>query len=144
MLTKAELDSRHHIYLEQFVKQITIEGQTLLSMARTLVLPAAMRHQSDIAEAVASAEMLDIDCTEQRETLEEFVELASRLKRCIGALDHALFADHASDVRKHAVLLRDKVRPAIEALRESIDEVERRVADDLWPIPTYREMLFIR
>ncbi|MCA9305087.1 MAG: glutamine synthetase III [Phycisphaerales bacterium] len=144
VLTKAELDSRHHIYLEQFVKQITIEGQTLLSMARTLVLPAAMRHQSDIAEAVASAEMLDIDCTEQRETLEEFVELASRLKRCIGALDHALFADHASDVRKHAVLLRDKVRPAIEALRESIDEVERRVADDLWPIPTYREMLFIR
>lgn len=126
------------------MKQITIEGQTLLSMARTLVLPAAMRHQSDIAEAVASAEMLDIDCTEQRETLEEFVELASRLKRCIGALDAALGAGHASEVRKHAVLLRDKVRPAIEALRESIDEVERRVADDLWPIPTYREMLFIR
>ncbi len=144
VLTKDELDSRYHIYMEQFAKQVTIEARTILSMARTLIMPAALRNQADIAAAVASAEAMEVECVEQVEMLREYAGLTNALRRTASALDDALGRAHNGDIARHAAALRDKVRPAMEALREVIDELERRTADDLWPLPTYRELLFLR
>ncbi|MCA9294742.1 MAG: glutamine synthetase III [Phycisphaerales bacterium] len=144
VLTPIELESRFDTYREQYTKHITIEARTLLQLARTLVNPAALRHQSDLAEAVAGAEAAGVACETLRQVLEEFCDLADRFHESIADLDaklvEALSAPHAEQHKRiHALVI-----PAMADLRELADELEAHVADDLWPLPKYREMLFVR
>ena len=75
--------------------------------------------------------------------LESFVELVGLCVERLGALDRAL-EHHDGPPQKHAEHMRAEVRPAMADLREVVDELEQRVADDLWPLPRYREMLLIK
>ena len=143
VLNKVEVESRAHILIEKYVKQVEIEAQTALSMARILILPAALRHQTELAEVVAATEAADVDASDARAGLEEYLEQVVALRQAIAALSEAL--GHAdSDVSKHAAHIRDHVRPAMADLRSAVDELENRIPRDLWPIPSYREMLLIK
>jgi len=144
VLSKRELDSRFETYAEQYITQIGIEGRTLLSIAKTIALPAAIRQQSDIAEAVASSEAVEIDCPELRAELDEFNELTANLRERTTQLQNELNAPHDDNAAKAARTTRDRIIPAMSDLRETIDEIEGRIADDLWPLPKYHEMLFIK
>ena len=106
-------------------------------------LPAALRHQTELAEAVAATEAADVDASETRGQLEQYVTLVNRLRSGIKKLEAAM-EFHAEDVHKHAEHVRDKVRPAMGELRKAVDDVEQRTPRDLWPFPTYREMLAIK
>ncbi|MDX2116014.1 MAG: glutamine synthetase III [Planctomycetota bacterium] len=144
VLSKVELESRFHIYVEQYIKIVSIEARTMLSMARTQILPAALRHQAELAQTVAATQGADVDAEPVREELESFVELAARFRDALQALEKALGHDGHKDESKHAAYLRDDVLPRMMDLREAGDELERRVAEDLWPLPGYREMLFVK
>lgn len=143
VLTKTELESRRLVFLEKYCKQVTIEANTMLTMSRRLIMPAAIRQQGELAEAVAASEAAELDCEGLRADAEAFAGLVDQLRGAIRSLDESMDG-HGHDPKKHAEHLRDKVRPAMQHLRDVADELERRVADDLWPIPTYREMLFIK
>ncbi|MBL8760475.1 MAG: glutamine synthetase III, partial [Phycisphaerae bacterium] len=143
VLSKVELESREHIFIEKYNKQVLIEAETAVLMARTLVLPAAIRAQTEQAENISVTEALDIDASKAREALDEFSTLIDSLRDAINTLETAS-DHHDSDVRKHAAHIRDKVRAAMGDLREVVDQIEERVPADLWPIPTYRDMLTIK
>ncbi len=143
VLSRTELDARSAIFLERYIKQVTIEANVMISMARRQILPAALRHQKELGEAVASCDAAGVESVAARSELESFVHLVDRLQRCIAALS-GVVDKHGSDLRRHAEQVRDEVRPAMAELREVVDELERCVADDLWPLPTYREMLFVK
>lgn len=143
VLSKVEVESREHVFLEKYVKQVTIEAETAGGMARTLVLPAAIRYQTELSEAVAAGEAADVDPTETRTLLEDVVGLVNSLRKAIKKLEKASNG-HADSVTKHAEHIRDHVRPAMADLREVVDELESLVPSDLWPMPTYREMLVTR
>lgn len=143
VLSKVELESRYHVYLEQYIKQVTIEARTMVSMCRTLVLPAAIRHQTELAESVAASQAADIDVSALRDELEDFAEIVANFRDGIAEVERALEHD-AKDHHKHAEDLRDHVLVKMADLRGLADELERRVANDLWPLPTYSEMLFIK
>lgn len=143
VLTKVEVESREHIHLEKYIKQVTIEADTMVQMARTQILPAAVRAQTELAESVAATEAADVDASESRKVLEEFVGLVGRLRSVIGKLDKAVDID-THDVQEHAEQVRDKVRPAMGELRKVADELETRIPRDVWPLPTYREMLTLK
>ena len=143
VMSKTELAARTHIFYEKYNKQIVIEARTMVSMSRRLVLPAALRHQVQLADAVASAEAVNIEATDSREDLERVCELISRLRAAAARVEDAI--GHSNDdPQKEAEHLRDKAIPAMTDLREVADELETIVADDLWPMPIYREMLFIK
>jgi len=143
VLSKAEYESRCHIFIEKYIKQIQIEGETALLMSRTMLIPAAMRHQTQIAETVATTEAADVDPSHIRDALQEFSGLVHKLQKATQSLADSLeLAD--TDPLGHAKHLRDHVRPAMKELRVIADELEGMVAADLWPMPTYQEMLFIR
>ncbi len=145
VLSKTEFESRRHVFLEKYIKQVTIEAATLVSMARTEILPAATAHQTRLAESVGALEGAGVDRPDQRAALEEFADLTSRFRVSIDALERTLHAGgHDQAPKAHAERLRDAVRPAMADVRELADELERHVADELWPLPTYREMLFIK
>ncbi len=143
VLNKAEFESRITVQYEKYVKQLTIEAETISVLTRRQVLPAALRHQHRMAETVTTTEAAGVKCNDTRAALGEFVNLVSRLQEALGRLEKAT-AHHDDDPVKHATWIRDKVKPAMEDLRTYADALEARVADDLWPLPTYRELLFLK
>ncbi|MGD9689325.1 MAG: glutamine synthetase III [Phycisphaerales bacterium] len=144
VLNREETESRAVIFVEKYVKQVTIEAETMVSMARTLIMPAALKHQKRIADAVTSTQGAGVDCEEQREMLEEFVALVSAFRAAMVQLESALEHHAGDDPMEHARHLRGKVKPAMSDLRAAGDALETQVADDLWPMPKYRDMLFIK
>jgi glutamine synthetase len=147
VLSKQETESRAYIFAEKYVKQLTIEAETMVSMFNTQILPAAIRHQTELAEAVSATAAADVDDDELRQALQAHIAVITRARAAARQLEHASNGhggDHAGDPFKHAQHIRDKVLPAMAALREAVDELETRVAEDLWPLPGYREMLSIK
>jgi glutamine synthetase len=142
IFTKAECESREHIHIEKYVKQVLIEAETAILMARTLILPAVVRQQTELAEAVSVTEAADVDPGELRRQLEDFNEMGNKFRSAIDKLETATDAEVAHGI-VHARHVRDAVRPAMVDLRELADQLEQRVSHDLWPLPAYREMLQI-
>ncbi|MCW3063190.1 MAG: glutamine synthetase catalytic region, partial [Solirubrobacterales bacterium] len=133
VLSPREIESRFEVLTEQYVTKINIEAETAASIARTLLIPAAARHL-----AMLSAAGLGELETESRALVEE-------LTSAIYSLEKAN-AEHPEDVEiiDHALYMRDSVIPAMEAVRTAADALEKIVADDLWPLPKYSEILFIK
>ena len=133
VLTERELHSRYDVFVEQYVIKINIEAETAAMMARTMLLPAAVRYLETLRGAGAGA--LE---TELFEVVEEFTE---RIK----ALEAANTThDGEEGSLDHAVYMRDTVLAAMDEVREVGDRLEKLVPDDLWPLPKYAEMLFIK
>lgn len=143
VFSKVETESRYHVYVEQYIKQVTIEANTAVQMAKRAILPAAIRQQTELAEAVSATQAADVDCSELREHLEEFVASVAELRSAIRGLEDKL-DHHDANHEKHAKHLRDEVLPAMLEVREVADNLERHIAEDIWPLATYREMLFIK
>ncbi len=146
VLTKSEMESRVHIRLETYVKQCLIEAEEMMVIGKTMILPAATAHQTNLAESVAATEGAGVDCESSRLALEEFVDLVNQFRSALSSLDAALCFDHDLDERPlpAAEHVREDILPCMEDLRAVADELEGVVADDLWPLPTYREILTIR
>jgi glutamine synthetase len=132
VLSKRELESRFEVAAEQYALRANIEAETTFSIAKTMILPAALRHLALIGEAGVSA-------------LEN--DLRGRIDELVTALDR-LEAANADEVEleglEGAVHARDRQLAAAAAVREAADKLEKVVADDLWPLPKYEEMLFIK
>jgi glutamine synthetase len=134
VLSKRELESRYDVFTEQYVMHINIEAETAASIARTMVLPAAVRHLN-LVSASGLAELT-----------EEIEPLVKELHFAIIKLEDAnLDESHPEgSAQKEAVYMRDSVILAMNDVRDVADRLERVVADDLWPLPKYSEMLFIK
>jgi len=143
VLKKRELESRSHIYIERYNTTLSIEAETLSAMARTIILPAALRYQSETAEAVAATQAAGKSAPQLSAFLDEIIDKVGELRRESGELD-ALLARRPTDHEERAEYIRDQIVPAMSRVRNTCDSLERIVADDLWPLPTYREMLFIK
>ncbi len=143
VLNKREYESRFHIKLERYNTTLTIEAATLLSLARTVILPAALRYQCEVAEAIASTEAAGQQCEHESQMLGEIITLVTNLRGGISKLDAMLAKEHAN-IGVHGAAIRDSIIPMMAELREHCDRLEMVVADDLWPLPTYREMLYIK
>jgi glutamine synthetase len=143
VLSRAEHDSRTHIAIEKYIKQIGIEAETMVSMARNQILPAALQHQHRVAEAIAATKAAGVDCADTTASLRSFVELVTRLRNATSAVERAS-AHHDADPIRHAAQISREVKPAMAELRTAVDTLETLVAADLWPLPTYRDLLFLK
>jgi glutamine synthetase len=142
--TEGELKSRYNILSEAYTKAVVIEGKTALGMARTQILPAALRYQLEVGQSIAAAKAAGASEAGGLETFGALVSTINELQRGIKALDKAVGHTADGEPYDHAKYSRDHILPALLATREAADKLEAMVADDLWPLPTYREMLFIK
>jgi glutamine synthetase len=149
VFTKRELESRATIAIENYEKHIAIEAQSCLDMARTMVLPAGLAMQQRIADSIRAVKGVDasLDLEPQDNLLRHVASTTSALLRAADTLEQAIkLADHSGHGDggfARAVALRDHVVVAAAAVRTAADALEEGVDDDLWPLPKYREMLFI-
>jgi glutamine synthetase len=143
VLNKDEVESRAHIFVEKFVKQVVIEADTMVALARTQILPAAVRFQTELAESVAATEAADVEAGELRTVLQDHSDLCNRLRTAVTKLEKAV-GHHDADPFDHAEQIKADVKPAMAEVRAAADELEKRIPADLWPLPSYQEMLFIK
>jgi glutamine synthetase len=141
VLSSVELHSRYEIYLEQYIKKIAVEAKTTLEMADTMIYPAAIRYQKDLADACLAMKKLGLSA--ETDTLMDLTALITDLKTRVAKLNKAMAHKSAKhlDEARHCCA---KIIPAMNAVREAADKLEAIVSDDLWPLPTYQEMLFLK
>ena len=141
VLSPRETHSRYEVYAEQYVKTINVESNLMLEMARTLVYPAAVRFQTELAESVSALKAVGVEG--EAGTLSAIAGLIRELQSAVGDLVKA--KSGAPEEPKAACdWCRDEILPAMSKLRAAVDALEGIVADDLWPLPTYQEMLFMK
>jgi glutamine synthetase len=142
--SERELQSRFNILCEGYVKTVNVEARLTSLMSKTMILPAALRYQTEVAGAVATAKAAGIEVSTQTDLLRTLTAVISDLQSATADLDAALAHHATGDPHAHTKHARDKIIPAMNATRAAGDTLEGLVADDLWPLPTYREMLFIK
>ncbi|MFN7739417.1 MAG: glutamine synthetase III [Cyanobacteriota bacterium] len=141
VLTPVELESRFEVYAEQYILAIEVEARLALRIARTQVYPAVMAALESLAGSLKDQEAIGL--APDRALVGQIAALSQQLLQHCSALDSAL---HASphDVHGHLHHCADTLMPQLGHLREAVDGLEALVSDDLWPLPTYQEMLFVR
>jgi glutamine synthetase len=144
VLNAREWHARYDVAVEQYNKTINVEGQLMVLMAIRYILPVAYRYQAQLGEAVANVKAAGSTAREPKRALDHLCRITDECKQRVDALSSLLEHEGAGDAEKHARYFRDKIVPAMAALRESGDAIENFVPADMWPLPTYREMLFIK
>ena len=128
-----ETESRFEVFLEDYHRKVRIEGQVALEMARTMILPAAEKEYERLLRTLCQAKEAGVR-QGNAAVKKQAVELGALLEGChaaCAALAKALTGKH------------EEILEAMTGLRKSVDELEKILPDDLWPVPKYREMLFI-
>jgi glutamine synthetase len=143
ILNERELHARYEIFLENYNKTINIEGQLMVLMANRYILPAALEYQKQIALSVGAVRAVGATSAKAEKLLTTYTGLVDRLQTEADTLA-ALLEHESGGAEAHAVYMRDKVVPAMSALREVGDAIEVLTPHELWPLPTYREMLFVK
>jgi glutamine synthetase len=142
--SEGELKSRFNILAEGYVKTVAIEAKLTRFMGQTQILPACLRYQAEVATAVNATKAAGVDNSAQAGLLKTLTNGINDLQGALADLDGSLAHHAEGELIDHARYSRDKVIPAMNSVRAAADKLEGVVADDLWPIPTYREMLFIK
>ncbi|CAO3636674.1 unnamed protein product [Mucor hiemalis] len=141
VFSDAELNSRYHILVEKYAKDITIEAQTMITLVIQQVLPAAYQYRRDLAEAASFMKAVGVEASPEIDLLNELTPVVSALQKDINALKY-LMVDliEVHDIVVLANRCCEEVIPKMEAIREYADKLERNVADKLWPLPKYTEL----
>ncbi len=144
VLTKEELESRYHVRMERYIKDMLIELYTLQQMVDTLVLPAAFTYAGQLASSAAQAKTAGIKNVPQVDAANEvgalIEELRSERQKLVAVIEKT---EHMhDDLDKCAKMLTSSGADAMAGVRAACDKLELVVADELWPLPKYREMLF--
>jgi glutamine synthetase len=136
-----EMHSRYEIGLEHYLLTVNVEANLTLEIGTTSVLPAAVRYQTELAQNVAALKAAGVAA--DLDALESVSGPIKDLKAGLAQLGAALAGDAGHQALAEATYARDVVLPAMAAVRAAADVLEGVVADDLWPLPTYQEMLYI-
>jgi glutamine synthetase len=147
ILSHRELEARHEIMLETYVKEIQIESRIMGDIALSEILPAAIEYQNKLLENATRLKQLDLS-----EEASNIIEYISRLSRHIKETQENVFsmiearkrANHTEDIRERAVLYCHEVKKYFEIIRYHVDKLELYIDDKMWPLPKYRELLFVR
>ena len=143
VLSRTELESRAEVKYELYSKAVNIEARTMVQMAGKELLPAIMTYCGQLADSANAVRACGIDSSVQEETLSKLTDCLKEASASLRLLDEAIrMAEQVPEGRERAVALRDKVVPAMEALRRPVDIAEGYVDRRAWPVPTYADLVF--
>ena len=141
VFSERELHSRYEVRLEQYALTIGVEAKLALELGTTVILPAAVRYQTELAQNVATLKAAGVDA--DTTMLEAVSAPIAELTAALGTLKAALSEHAGESALDEATHARNALLPAMDGVRAAADKLETVVADDLWPLPTYQEMLYI-
>ena len=143
VFTRAELESRAEIQYETYAKVINIEAKSMIDIASKQLIPAVIKYTKELAETVLAVKGCGVDASVQEEILRKTTKLLGESRNALAKLTE-LDAKGAKLPRgeKQAKFFNKEVVPAMEALRKPIDKLEMIVEKDMWPMPSYGDLIF--
>ena len=143
VFTRAELESRAEIQYETYAKVINIEAKSMIDIASKQLIPAVIKYTKDLADTVIAVKNCGVDASVQEEILRKITVLLGEARNALAKLTE-LDAQGAKLPRgeKQAKFFNKEVVPAMEALRKPIDKLEMIVEKDMWPMPSYGDLIF--
>ncbi|WP_373481108.1 glutamine synthetase III [Geminocystis sp.] len=142
VLSPVELESRFEVYAEQYLLSIEVEAKLVISMAKTTIYPAAMKYLSNLTSTIASLKdmSIEVDTT----TVKKVAQLADLMMTEVSKLSDAIAKHDFETTEAHLQYFATTIRSLMDEVRKYADALEAEIADELWPLPTYEEMLFIK
>lgn len=147
IFSKIELHARHEIMLEDYVKKVQIEARVIEDIALNQILPAAIAYQSNLINNVVGLNSIGMEnhSGAQRELIQTLSERMAKIKTNCEEMNEARKkANKLDDMHNKAIMYCDTIKPYFDVIRYEVDKLEAIVDDSLWPLPKYREMLFVR
>lgn len=142
VLSAAELESRFEVYAEQYILAIAVEAKLVVELAKTAIYPATMSYVAELAGTLQAASSFGVGFATS--TVKTIAEEANALTAAVATLDEALNKSDFESTEAHMSYCADTLCPMMAQVRRHADALEAEVADEFWPLPKYREMLFIR
>jgi glutamine synthetase len=147
VMNRVELEAYHAVQLHNYCTKLHIEARSLEEIVHSMVMPAVLRYQTELAANIAAMKAIDLDDAigYQKDALKRVVKNAAAVREGLEKLHKALEKSHeAESVRDEADILCHKVCPQMDHIREAVDDLEAIVDDQYWPLVKYRELLFMR
>ncbi len=151
IMSRSEVEARHEIMLEEYMKKIQIESRVLGDIAGNHVVPTAIRYQNTLIENVQRLkDIMGQDKFESvaKEQLEMITEISERISAIIGArremIETRKRVNVIENARDLAIAYCEEVKPFLDKIRYESDKLEMLIDDEIWPLPKYRELLFTR
>jgi glutamine synthetase len=142
VLSPAELASRFEVYAEQYILSIEMETNLVVDLASTRIYPATVGYLDSLASAASNLNGLDIEMSHN--SIQEIASEANAMMASVRKLKKAISVEDFASIEKHMNYCAKTLCPLMLEVRSHADALECIVADDLWPLPKYQEMLFIR
>ncbi|MBD2149917.1 glutamine synthetase III [Pseudanabaena sp. FACHB-1277] len=142
VLSPVELASRFETYAEQYILSIEVEAKLVVSMVKTMIYPAVTRYLADLANTALSLKEIGVDY--DKEPIDKITALSKSMMAGVSKLSEALTKHDFASIEDHMQFISQTMRSLMDGIRADVDALEGEVADDLWPLPTYQEMLFIK
>ena len=142
VLSPVELESRYEVYAEQYILSIGVEAKLAVELAKTVIYPATMSYVSSLAATVNSASYLGVEL--KPAGIKKIAEETNAMMATVAQLEEALANHHFESTEAHMKYCAGPLRSLMDKVRKHADALEVEVADEYWPLPKYREMLFIR
>jgi glutamine synthetase len=142
VLSPAELASRFEVYAEQYILSIEMETNLVVDLASTRIYPATVAYLDSLASAASNLNGLDIEMSHN--SIQEIASEANAMMASVRKLKKAISVEDFASIEKHMNYCAKTLCPLMLEVRSHADALECIVADDLWPLPKYQEMLFIR
>lgn len=142
VLTPVELESRFEVYSEQYILSIEVEAKLVISMAKTIVYPAAIEYLAKLSSTITALGSLGISL--EKKSAETVSNLLNTLVATVDKLAAALEKEEFASTEEHAQYCAKTLRPLMDEVRVYVDALEGEIPDSDWPLPTYQEMLFIK
>lgn len=145
IFTAEELKARLEINLESYILQLQIEGRTITDIARTQILPAANQYQHELAQTSIALKGAGIKASSSQKILEIITQHVDAITEKVTKMEKKRAKANAiEDTKEKANFYASEVFPMFQEIRNHVDELERQMDDNKWPIPKYRELIFIR
>ena len=144
VLSEREIRARYEVDLEAYCKTLNIEVQLMVLIANRYIFPAGVRYQTQLAQSLAAVKAAGGASKATKQVLDELSANLDRFKTRTKALQALVENHNGGSLESHAGHFCEKVIPAMASLREVGDAIELIVPSDMWPLPTYREMLFVK
>ena len=142
VLSAVELESRYEVYAEQYILAIEVEAKLVSDMATTTIYPAAVGYLSELGLTTSS--MADLGIELDASLAKSIATETNAMMANVAKLNAAIAKEDFADTEAHMRFFADEIRPLMLDTRANADALEGLVADELWPLPKYHEMLFIK
>jgi len=137
VLSQREVEARQEVMYDQYFKTVNIEGETTEWIAQTQILPAAVKYLRDLGSVTIKSRAVESTATEVAQVADELYDALQTLREQNAALG-------GEEVHEKAHHMRDHVLPAMQDVRTAADKLERIISEEHWPLPSYRQMLFVK